>query len=83
MTNNLENTSNSTRVRCERKDGILISRKDIIQQLGEPLIAFLVGLSAMGVPEWIVLGEPKLELILGELGSDFRCLRPKVTSMLT
>lgn len=55
MTNDLEDTSDSTRVRCERKNDILISRKNIIQQLGEPLVALLIGLSAMGVPELIVL----------------------------
>lgn len=69
-------------MRRERENDILIRRKDIIQQLGEPLIALIVGLPSMGVPERIVLGKPKLELILRELSSDFRCLRSKVTSML-
>lgn len=82
MTNDLEDTSNGTRVCCERKNNILISRKDIIQQLGEALLALLIGLPLMGIPEQIVLGESRLELILRELGANFRCLRPKVTSML-
>ena len=83
MSNNLKNTSNSTRVRRQGQNRIVIILKEIIQKLRKSRIPVLIGLPDLGVPKQIMLTEPSLELILGEFGSDIRCRGSTITGMLT
>lgn len=82
MSNDLKNTRDSTRVRRQGQNRILIILKEIIQELGKSHIPVLIGLPDLRVPKQIVLAEPSLELIFRKLGFDIRCCGSTITGML-
>lgn len=81
MAHRLQEPGDDARVRRDAEPGLIVGAEDIVENVVSADVLSVARLAQLSVPQLVVLGEARLELVPGEHVADVRLVRAPVAGV--